>query len=435
MYTMKRIGFVLVVLLSLFVHNSQSQGQLDSLNDTKNKAVKIFLDCNSCDHDFIRSEITFVNYVRDRNEADVHILVTTQRTGSGGREYTLTFIGRQNFAGINDTLVYNSKKADTEESIRNGITRSLKLGLIRYATKTPLADQLSVSYSALSKPTTVIDPWDYWVFSIGMHSFLNGEQSSKSKSIFGSLSANRVTSELKINLSVNADYSDNAFEYVIDGKTYTYLSVSRGQNFHGLAVKSIDDHWSFGGSSSVNTSTYSNTKLSLTAAPAIEFDLFPYSESTRRQLRFLYKAGFRHVDYEEETIYDKTTENLFNEVLTVSLDVKEQWGSTGVSLSGSHYFHDFDKYDIGIFGSLSLRLVEGLSLNIFGDFSKPHDQLSLPKGDISQQDVLLRRRELETQYRYSVSIGFSYTFGSIFNNIVNPRFGSGGGGFSFSFSN
>ena len=37
-------------------------------------------------------------------------------------------------------------------------------------------------------------------------------------------------------------------------------------------------------------------------------------------------------------------------------------------------------------------------------------------------EVLLRQRELATGYRFFVSGGISYRFGSIFNNVVNPRF-------------
>jgi len=42
--------------------------------------------------------------------------------------------------------------------------------------------------------------------------------------------------------------------------------------------------------------------------------------------------------------------------------------------------------------------------------------------------VLLRLRELETQFEYFTSFGLTYTFGSIYNNVVNPRFGNSGGG-------
>ena len=51
------------------------------------------------------------------------------------------------------------------------------------------------------------------------------------------------------------------------------------------------------------------------------------------------------------------------------------------------------------------------------------DQLSLPRSSATDQEILLQRRELATEYQYSLSVGVSYTFGSIYNNVVNPRFG------------
>ena len=49
--------------------------------------IRIFIDCNNtpCDSDFFRTEISFVEHVRDRQNADVHLLMTGQSTGSGGR--------------------------------------------------------------------------------------------------------------------------------------------------------------------------------------------------------------------------------------------------------------------------------------------------------------------------------------------------------------
>ena len=49
---------------------------------------RVFVDCRSCSDEFLRTEITFVSHVRDRHDADVHVLVTTQATGSGGTEHT-----------------------------------------------------------------------------------------------------------------------------------------------------------------------------------------------------------------------------------------------------------------------------------------------------------------------------------------------------------
>jgi hypothetical protein len=206
----------------------------------------------------------------------------------------------------------------------------------------------------------------------------------------------------------------------------TILSTSSSKSFSGMVVKSLGEHWSIGAYLSVYASTYSNIKFSLSPAPAIEYDLFPYSQSTRRFLSFIYRLNFQTVKYYEETIYDKTSENLWSQTLSVTLDLKEKWGSISTSLEGSNYFHNFQRNHLSLYGSISLRLWKGLTFDVSGYYSMIHDQLSLQKGQASLEEVLLRRTMLETDYQYYMSIGLSYTFGSIFSNVVNPRFGGSG---------
>ncbi len=399
---------------------AHAQTASDTLNTLQQHALKIYVDCNYCDLDYIRTEITFVNYVRDRKEAQVHALITTQETGGGGTEYTLTLIGQLNFAGQNDTLKYVSKQTDTEDLIRKGLVRVLQIGLVRYAAKTPLADYLTVSYSKPSAATQARDKWNYWVFSINTNGYLNEEKSTKFVSLYGSLSANRVTSALKINLQLYGNYNESSFD--IDDATFT--SFSRSKGWYGLIVKSLSEHWSAGVSNQIFSSTFSNLKLRFNAAPALEYNLFPYSESTRRQLRFLYRTGYSLTRYEETTIYDKDSESLLNESLSIALESKQTWGSIEASLQGSHYLHDFSKNHVQLFSELSLQLFKGMSFEVYGSVSLIHDQLSLPKGGATTEEILLQRKQLATQYSYFASIGLSYTFGSIYNNVVNPRFGN-----------
>jgi hypothetical protein len=407
----------------IFFSSAQAQTQPDSLEAKDNKALKIFIDCELCgadDFDYIRTEIAFVNYVRDRKEAQVHVLLTTQETGSGGTEFTITFIGQHEYAGNNDTLEHVSKKDDTDDVVRQGNVRVMKLGLIRYVAKTPQAEQISIAYNKPAAQKAVVDKWNYWVFNLNLDSFLNGQKSTSFASLYGSVSANRVTPAWKINLSVNANYYESNF----DLGDRTISSFSRGRSFRGFVVKSLDGHWSAGLSGSVFSSTYNNTKLGINVEPAVEYNLFRYAESTRRQLRFLYRIGYNDVHYDEETIYDKNSEVLINEELSITLDVKQPWGSVRTSLEGSNYFHGFSKNRVELFGELSLRLFKGVSFRVFGDVSRIRDQLSLPKGGASSEEILLQRRQLATQYSYFASIGLSYTFGSIYNNVVNPRFGN-----------
>ena len=80
---------------------------------------------------------------------------------------------------------------------------------------------------------------------------------------------------------------------------------------------------------------------------------------------------------------------------------------------------------MGFYNNIDLRLFEGFSLEIRGIVSMIRNQLSLPKEEASETDILTRRREIATDYDYYLSFGFRYTFGSIYSNVVNPRFGSG----------
>lgn len=394
------------------------------IEELKKTAPRVFIDCGMCDIDYIRTEITFVNYVRDRKEAQVHVLVTTLRTGAGGREYTISFIGQQEFEGINDTQKYFSGRTDTEDEIREGLVKAMKIGLMGYVARTPIARRVRISYTPEKPVEEEKDRWNFWVFSLSGSGNLTGEQAYKTRSIRSSFSATRVTPELKVRVSVFGNHRWEAFTY----DSETYESTIESLSLSGLVVKSLGEHWSLGAFFETSSSTYENIRFSVTPQPAIEYNLFPYSQSTRRQLRFLYRVGFNTLQYREETIYDKTSENLWNESLSMTLDLREKWGSISTTLAGSHYFHDFSKNRLTLFGILNLRLFKGLNVFAFGGGSRIHDQLFLPKGGASLEEVLLRRKELETSYNYFFSVGFSFTFGSIFTNVVNPRFGSEGFG-------
>jgi hypothetical protein len=411
-----------------FVANLLARGQTGpgqiGIEELKKTAPKVYIDCSSCDIEYIKTEITFVNYVRDRKEAQVHVLITTQATGSGGREYTLSFLGQNDFQGVDDLVKYFSNKTDTADEIRKGLVKALKMGLACYAARTPISSRISVSYAAPEQPKPTQDKWKNWVFSLSGEGRFHGEKSMSSNSWGLNLSASKITANQKIRLAISTDFDRDRYDY----EEQTIRSTRESYDFSGLYVIGLGDHWSAGVSLEVESSTYSNTKLSLTPAPAVEFDLFPYAEATRRQLRFLYRVGAGAVRYREETIYDKTRETLWGESLSITLDVKEKWGAVSVSTSGSHYFHDFGKNRLNAYGSIQLNLFKGLNAYLFGGGSRIRDQLSLVKGNATLEEVLLRRRQLETGYNYFVMFGLSYTFGSIYTNVVNPRFGRFGSG-------
>jgi hypothetical protein len=175
---------------------------------------------------------------------------------------------------------------------------------------------------------------------------------------------------------------------------------------------------------SMSSSTYDNFLRAVRVAPALEYNIFPYSQSTRRQIRFEYDLGYSMFSYRDTTIFFKTKESMPYHRLTAAVATREQWGSIDVGSAATQYLHDLSTYRISNFGELSLRLFRGLSLNGFGSYDIIYDQFGLALKDFTPEQKLTRQFQLGTRYRYFGYVSLSYTFGSIFNNIVNPRMNS-----------
>jgi hypothetical protein len=404
----------------------------------------VFLDCqtNGCDFDYFRTSIPWLDWMRERKDADVHVLVTSEATGGAGSRYTLTFMGRGPLEGRADTLAYFAPADATGDEVRKGLEQRLRVGLVSFAARTPLLDRLTVGAAPppgeSGGPGPERDPWHYWVFSINANPYLSGESSYRSLSMSGGVSATRVTPTWKRRFAVSENYSQDRYE-LSEGSTRT---ITRSYWLNTLDVRSLSDHWSAGLIANVGSSTYSNYDLSLRAAPGIEYDLFPYRESTRRQLTLLYTLGGDYVDYCELTIFRKVRDRFVDQAIDVALTLRQPWGQVSGTIDGTHYLtwrpgaaapadlraENTTKYALTFYGGVDVRLIKGLSLSAFGDYERLHNQVGLPASGASDEDILLRLQQLQTSYRYYMYAGLRYTFGSIHNNIVNPRFASAGGG-------
>jgi len=426
----KRLGaagaLVLGALLGLGPASLPAAGQTVSpdIDELKKTAIRVFLDCDSCDLDYIKTEITFVNYVRDRLEAQVHILITTQQTGGGGREYTLSFMGQNDCRDLTDIQKYFSSKTDTDDETRKGLVKALKLGLMSYVGRTSIACRIAVDYTSPQATGPARDRWDSWVFSLSGQGYFSGEETYMSRMAYGSFSANRVTAASKVRLGLSVDTSKQRYEFedsTVTGKTSSWAAS-------GLFVKSLGEHWSAGAYVTADASLYSNVKLGLSVAPAVEYNFFPYSQSTRRQLRALYRLSLKAARYHETTWLGKLRETTLRGSLGLTLDLREKFGTVSLSVEGSHFFHDIGKYRVDTFSIVNLRLYKGLSVYVLGGYSWIHDQLWLLGREPTYEEQLLRLRELPMNSNYFAAIGFQFQFGSIFTNVINPRFGSSGGG-------
>jgi len=386
--------------------------------------LKVFLDCgDNCDFDFLRQEMTCLDYVRDRKDADVHVLVTTQSTGTGGREYSIQYLGQGYFADHDHNSLYVSNSSDTGDERRRGFARVFALGLTYYLMQTDTESELRLQFNKPKvAPTTALakqDKWNLWIFRIGGSADLRGEASDKSRQFKGSLSANRTTERWKLSVVGDGQYNRNIFTL---SDASTLASASHNYNVRAVAVKSLDaDHWAMVGRLSTGGSTQNNFRRNSRVATGIEYSIFPYADSTRRVFLFQYAVGVDRYNYIERTIYDKIQETRPNNSLQGFLAFRQPWGFTSLSVEYISYLHDLTKHRLETEGRLDLRIFRGLSLSTNGKLSLVHDQLYLRAGTASDEEILLRRQRLATSYRYEFSVGLSYQFGSIFNNVVNPR--------------
>ena len=405
-------------------------------------ALRLRFICDACDLDFVKNNVGFVEFVVDSTAADVEVVAFGDEKTD--RPWRLAFIGRGRFAGQDRVLVLSTASLATTIQIRRELVRVLKLGLVEYAAETAAGPQLDITVRDLwASPSPVIvnidgpeldvsvrglpgpaastaeDRWHYWVFQMNADTDGSGEQSSFNTTYNVSASANRTTAGWKVRIGASRSLNRSSFTVSDDLTIKARVSDWRADT---LVVKSLGSLFSLGVVSSVASSTFSNEKFVARVSPAIEYDIFPYAESTRRSLTIQYAAGQAYYDYEAETVFGKLTEKVAQQAINVSLGLRQPWGHAGSTFVFTQQIREPDRTRATLLGNLSVRLTKNVSVNGSGTYSRIRDQFTLEKGEATEEEVLLRQRQLATGHRYSVGAGFSFSFGSLSNATVNPRF-------------
>ncbi len=368
----------------------------------------------------MRRNLTFVDYVRDRKQADIHVLGTRRRTGGGGVSYRFEFIGRDQFEGRRHELTYDAASTQSREERRRGLANRLRLGLIPFVNRTPEADHLKVSYEPPSdeEKSPEEDPWNQWVFDIGISGSADVQEQEYSYELEGDLNAERITEAWKIDFRLDGEQEVDVFER---NDTTEIRSTSEDYDFDADVVKTLGPNSGVGLSGTVYSRTFTNILLGSRLGAAVEYNLFPYDISDQKELTFRYRIGPEYRNYRTITIFNQNRETLLRQSAQIGLGLNRTWGSIFARLEGSNYFHDLSKNSVEFGSYVSVRLTEGLSVRLRLNAERIQDQLSLPAEDLSEEEVLLRRRERATTYEFGGSVGISYTFGSIYNNVVNTR--------------
>jgi len=414
-----RYLFVVASLLFLFSSTLSAQSS-DRLEPIPN----VYLDCSSCDISYIRSNITFVNYVRDQDDASVYLQINDLATGGGGREYTLIFseIGLQN--GRSDTLRYVSSSTDSNDERRIGLNRYIKIGLMPYISGTVAIRSLDIFYEApeadlADEEDEIVDPWNSWVFDINVRSNLSGQSSETNFGLYSGFEADRTTHIWKIRTNLRGEIRRRTLD--ISSGT---LNINRDWgNFWQMFGYSLSDHATVALFGSASFNRTNNIALDTYVAPAFEYNFFPYNEFQERRFIIQYQLTPMFRRYFNTTVFGKDEELIMSQEISSRLRYDQRWGRIDVRVSALNYFHDTSINRLEINPSFNIRIMRGLSVSLSGRYRVINDQLSLEGAvDPNDPENIISGGQRPTSYDYSISFGLSYTFGSIYNNIVNPRF-------------
>jgi len=412
---MKQLFVIISLFLSLLL---QAQN---------NDKLKIFYDCHTggCNETYVKQNLPEVEFVRDRNFADVHIMIVSETNGSGGQTYYIDFIGQNTYKDLQDKLSFSTGSDTTQEQMRKQLLKFLKLGLMKFWIKNGLADKLDLHIKTNNQSKTQEkDPWNNWVFKLGASGYFNGNSNGSNRHLSGRISAQQIKEKNKFSLRMN---------YNIGTSTYNFngTEIKSEREYFGLSASKIigiNDHWSYGFFTNFRRSKFSNYKFVSQLFAGLEYNFFPYKESSKKSLTLGSKLGTLYNRYFEETVYHKTEEQLYQTQFYISGNLIKKWGNIHAGLNYSTYLHDTALNSMGFSFGTNLRIAKGLNFNTYTYYGISHDQINIAGGNLSLEETLLAQKELQSGYNYFVSLGLSYSFGSIYNTIVNPRFENESGG-------
>jgi hypothetical protein len=445
---MRIIPLLLILAFLSFHPPAISQTLID--NYSPPNKLGVFIDgCErrdgGCDLDYIRTEITAVDFYRDNQKADVFLLINRNRSGGGGRQYQLIFIGQQNIhAGRTDTLYVNNRQLDTDFEVRDKLTRYIKLGLAPYVAKTKAGEEIEINMktdSAILEDSIqeTIDPWNYWVFNVGGDANIELEELSSDINIGGDININRITDEWKISLSGRIDERlrrtiqkvprvDDNGDPVLDGDGNQIVDDVANNfdvsefGFNHQLVKSISPQWSYGYDIAGRQNTRLNYQFQTSFRPAVEYNFFPEAVQNTRFLRINYGIELRNNRYVEETISGILKETRVLHSLRTSLGLNKRWGNLEVGYRLRNYLDDFSSWSTGLNIRADVRVTGNLSFYVRAEGNYVKDQIYLASGDFTEQDILSGRVTLPSAYIIDTRFGFNYRFGSNLNNFINRRF-------------
>jgi hypothetical protein len=410
--------FLLLVLISFYCAISSAAKQID---------LKVFYDCNnyggSCYFDYIRQQNPLLTFVRDRTDADVHIMLKSNYNSGGANVVTFFVFGKNVFASLQDTLNVTIPAQSVENEERSILNKQFQKIVLPYLAQTDLIDKITYSAVTASDTSTkqeapVKDKFNYWVFRIGLNGYADGSANYKNISANANVSADRETEKVRTNIYGSFNDEFNSFKDSSDWVTYEFRNYRAGASH----IKKLTEHIGLGGEVNYRNSLFSNYKMKVSGAVSFEYSIFPYKEFNTKRLILGYSLGATANKYYDSTIYFKTAEQFLTQDINLIYSYTTDKGSINVGTFWNNQFQDFNKNYLGFNGAISARLVRGFNISFWGDYGFVRNQINIRKGGATKEELLVKNKELLSAYSFSTGIGLVYRFGSTNNSMINPAF-------------
>jgi hypothetical protein len=419
---------ILTTFLLLFlISNSFSQGITDEKEMTQ-YALRIYLDCAYCDIEYFKTNFTDIDYVIERKDADVYVLVTGLQTGSGGMEYQMMLKGQGRFKTHLDTLAFNTPADATDEVVRSTILKYTKLALVPYLLKSPVRSKMELMLDQDIGIVEMIkedDPWRNWMFLVDARGSYASQKTGNSLSLSGGLYISKVNEKVKFESSNSFSFNEGEqrlYDDAGDSLLFYNFQSLKDYSSTNIFVRSLGNHAGIGGMAAFEKSDFRNIDRQFAVGPAFEYNVYSYEDATQKQFRFLYSIIYEHTDYLQETMNGKLHDYLFSQKLQAKYMYIGSWGEVNINAFGTNYLNDWRLFSAGVNGTTRIYLGKGLSFDISCGYSIIQNQINVIDPE-DPFDIYTDEIELQTDYSFYMMGGISFRFGSIFNNVVNPRFG------------
>lgn len=390
---------------------------------------RLFLSCpTDCFEDYLKQELSYFSFVRDRYLADANLIVSRQQAGNGGERFTVRALWSKDAIErmripvrpleeaflVPPAATIDEARAALAQATLRVLYRSLAESHQRYVFNMSVPPRSAVNLSEL------FDPWNYFVLVPELS--VSGEGGSGYYFVegTGALTIRRTTEPWR--LRVRGSYTRNWNGFQLEDGSRVSADIPSWQ-FRALSAHAIGRRWALGGLLTLIGSDYENFRGHLRAAPAIEFNIFPYSENASQQLRFVYQAGVWWASYLEGNRQGLMEEVRPYHALSFVSDVNQAWGSIQWVLQGNQFVDAPSLFRLSTGTNLSLRLTSGLAFVLEAEFAWVEDLVNLRGRPVTDQELLLWTVQQPTSFTFVGKAGLAYTFGSHHNSIVNPRFG------------